>query len=117
MENNIPKFRAFWNGEMRDVLVIDWLNNLVDLSGGLIEIPLHDLELMQYIGMSDDGEEMYEQDIVDHTYLIYAGYGDVQEESQRVVLESITSLPFIGLGGDVSCHIVGNTIEGTGEVK
>lgn len=108
----MPKFRAYWNGKMRNVLVIDWLNDLVDLEEGHIEIPFHEVELMQYIGMSDDGEEMYEQDIIDHTYLVYKGYGNVDEETQRVVLESVMNLPFIGLGGDVGCTVVGNTIEG-----
>lgn len=106
------KFRAYWEGEMRQVLVIDWLNELVDLEGGYIEIPFQHIGLMQYIGTDDANNDMYEQDIVDYTHLTYAGHGDTKEETNRVVLESVFDLPFIGAGADISCYVIGNTEEG-----
>ena len=64
MMNDI-KFRAFWKGKMRRVLVIDWLNDLVDLEGGYIDIPFTEVELVQSTGLKDiNGIEIYAEDIV-----------------------------------------------------
>ena len=66
-ENSRYKFRA-WDIQtesMRDVLVIDWVNKLIDLSGGIIERRPHEAILMQSTGLVDKhGIQIFEGDIV-----------------------------------------------------
>lgn len=74
-----------------DVLLIDWLNELVDLEGGLIEQEFGDVVLIRYTGLKDKyGVEIYEGDIFwsdhsgEYTYVEY-------QEGAFYIIHTVTS--------------------------
>lgn len=78
--------------------------------------------LVQYTGSKDTlGVEMYERDFVEHTYMVYQGYGDVGEETETALIESMTNHPFHS--SSIEAKVIGNEFQNpellkkVGEVK
>lgn len=66
---------------MHRVLVIDWLNQMVDLDGGLIEQSFDDVVIEQCSGVDDIvGELIYEGDVLKAT----SRYEDIETEIESV---------------------------------
>lgn len=88
----IPKFRAFLKStkDIREVLVIDYLNRMVDLEGGEIEQYFEDVILMQYTGLKDkSGVEIFEGDIVAYDDYEFSYTAIVKKETYYFWLKGI----------------------------
>ena len=119
------KFRA-WDIQtesMRDVLVIDWVNELIDLSGGIIERRPHEVILMQYTGLKDkNGVEICEGDIVETVYNgeVFAGVVvyDLSEVDFKVTDgKEKYGRNFQYLAGNDENEVIGNRYENPGLLK
>lgn len=101
------KFRAYWEGEMRQVLVIDWLNELVDLEGGHIEIPFNEVNLMQYTEFKDGyGNEICEGDIVINTGLWALHSTNRLQYSRKIYGEGVKFVVHLNVTGVELRHLV-----------
>ena len=111
------KYRA-WDIQtesMRDVLVIDWVNELIDLSGGIIERRPHEVILMQFTGLKDkNGVEIYESDIVfdrwvnEYTPVFQNGIYMAYNPKNLMQNDPSTQFNIIWKDG---CEVVGNIYE------
>ncbi|MDT2403621.1 YopX family protein [Enterococcus avium] len=89
---SLSRYRAWEDNtkSMRDVLLIDWLNGMVDLSGGIIERDFKEVHLMQSTGLlnceTEDGKnvEGWEGDIADVGWSEQTG----DFNSHRIILKS-----------------------------
>ncbi len=66
----------------------------------------NDLIYMQY---ADDSHDVYEGDIVKHSFMEYMGHGNVDVREENVTVESIKKLPFDSATVDV--EVIGNIYE------
>lgn len=85
---------------MADVLLIDWLNGLVDLAEGAIERELDEVELMQYTGLKDkNGAKVFAGDMLrvievsEHEYLEYVSPVEYIESGFLVTEPIDTQVP------------------------
>ena len=60
-----------------------------------------------FIVLDSDNKEVYEQDIVEHTYMQYQGHGNVGEITEVVLIEDIRKLPFDD--SSIGVTVIGNT--------
>lgn len=111
------KYRA-WDihtESMRDVLVIDWVNELIDLSGGIIERRPHEVKIMQYTGLKDkNGVGIYEGDIVfdrwANAYTPVFQNGIYMAYNPKNLMQNDPSTQFNIIWKD-GCEIIGNIYE------
>ncbi|MGX2947188.1 YopX family protein [Enterococcus alishanensis] len=115
------KFRAWQKStqSIRQVLVIDYLNNMIDLVGGEIEQYFEDVELMQYTGLKDKNDtEIYEGDTVRYVDGECSYTGVVEVDCYTFYINGVgplDSFDFLDVSntfdGTTSLTIIGNIYE------
>lgn len=109
-----PQYRAWHKKQkvMKLVLVIDWLNGLADLNGGLIECEFKDITFEQCTGILDKNEHLiYEGDIVHATneYKDTDFIGSVEYLNGGFCIWTGALRDYVW--SDIECEIIGNIHE------
>ncbi|MBL1228733.1 hypothetical protein IW492_05735 [Enterococcus sp. BWB1-3] len=97
--SKFPSFKAYHedSNTIRDVLCIDYLNETVDLSGGLIEILFSDTVLLRGSGVEDiNGVEMFDSD----RCILYGRFG----KQNVIILEDINGNLVAALEDESCCY-------------
>lgn len=74
------------------------------------EYKYDEIELMRYIHEKDShGVRIFEGDIIEHRYMVYAGHGHVDEHTEVVAIKSLQDTPFND--ATISVSVIGNIYE------
>lgn len=66
-----------------------------------------EIELMQYTGYTDSElNKIFEDDVIEHRFMINAGHNDVQEQTEIIHIKDIRHLPFDA--SSISTKVIGN---------